>query len=167
MGLSYTVGSWTITDLVTDTVSAPKNLPVPDLTYASDFAVSKNDPAEAVLVNVTGASLASPESIRYAKTNINDVYVGTDIPSAQRSAVKSGVRTLCEVRFQLKAVNSVSGSEIFLPFRGWVCLQLPTANIVTGAAVTYALQRAVASTLKTGVVTNSREIEVARGDLIP
>lgn len=167
MGLSYTVGSWTITDQVTDTVSTPKNLPVPDLTYGTDYAVSKNDTEEAVLVNITGASLASPESIRYGKSIVSDVYSGSDIPASQRHAVKSGVRTLSEVRFQLKAVNSVSGQEIFLPIRGWICLQLPTVNLITGSAVTYALARAVASSLNTGVVTNTREVEVARGDLIP
>lgn len=167
MSLSYIIGDWTIVDQITDTISTPKNLPLPDLDFASDFAVSNNGTAEATLTNITGTSLESPESIRYARTTVSDVYSGSDIPSSQRHAVKTGVRTLCEVKFTLKATNSTSGAEVFLPLKGWVCLQVPTVNLITGAAVTYALQRAVASAFNTGVVTNTREVEVARGDLIP
>lgn len=167
MSLSYTVGDWTVVSQVTDSISTAKNFSIPDLDYGSDFSVSSNGVSEAVLTNVTGASLQSPESIRYARTPIADVYTNSDIPTSQRHAVKAGVRTLCEVKFNLLATNSTSGAEVFMPIKGWVCLQVPTANLITGTAVTYALQRAVASAFNTGVVTNTREVEVARGDLIP
>lgn len=167
MAFSYTSGNWTVSAQTTDHVSTAKNVPVVDLDYAYDFVKAKESDNEAVLINTTGASLVSPESIRFAKTPVNDVYSGSDIPASRRSQTKGGVRTLSEVKFNLKAVNSVSGEEVEIPMRGWICLQVPLASVITAAAVQYLQRRTVAASLDTGVVTETRVVSLARGDLSP
>lgn len=165
--MNYTIGNWTVASLTTDTISTAKSLSLTDLDYTSDYSVSKDGTEEAILTNITGASLVSPEALRFGKTPIVDVYSGTDIPSISRLPAKGGVRTLCEVKFNLQAVNSVSGQEVLLPFKGWICLQLPTASVVTSAAVLYALKRTISSAFATGGVTEAMEVAIARGDYIP
>lgn len=165
--MQYTIGDWTVSSLTTDTVTTTKNITVPDLDYKADYSISKDSPEEAILINTTGASLTSPESIRYANTKISNVYVGSEIPTIQQHPIKGGVRTLCELRTTLSATNSVSGLEVELPLKGWVCLQVPTVNLVTKQAVEYLLCRALSTAFNTGATDGTREVEVARRDLIP
>lgn len=165
--MNYTMGNWTIESLVTDSIETSKNIPVVDLDYDNDFTLSKSTDEEVILVNITGQSLESPESIRFGKTRVQDIYAGLDIPAPNRISAKQGVRTLCEIRLHVRATNSVSGDEIILPFRGWICLQVPTASMVTPQAIEYLLNRTYACALKTGSVDATRVTEVARGDLSP
>lgn len=166
--LSYTTGNWNVTDMIIDTIQTPKNVSVPDVDWSNDFVVAKDpDGSECVLKNITGSGLVSPESVRFGRSAIADVYRGTDIPSASRALAKDGVRTLAEVKLNLMATNTVSGDEIILPIKAWMCIDLPTAQPITGQAVDYALKRAVGILFKTGSVTNALELGLARGDLNP
>lgn len=164
-----TVGNWTVSSLVTDSSSsATKNLAVGDLSFGADYTKSSVLPEEIVLANVTGTELTAPESLRYARSAVKDVYANTDIAAPQRHAVKAGIRTLAEVKFNLKAVNSVSGDEVYLPLRGWICLQLPSVNLITPDVVGYLVQRTVATMLSTGGTSPSAmAMKMARGDLDP
>lgn len=166
---SQTVGNWTIDDLVVDSSSsATKNLAVGDLAFSADYTKSSVLPEEVILTNITGTELTPPETLRYARTIVKDVYANSEISAPQRHAVKSGIRTLAEVKFNLKAVNSVSGDEVYIPLRGWICLQIPSVNLITPDIVGYLVQRTVATMLPAGAVTPSTlAMKMARGDLDP
>lgn len=165
--MEYTIGNWTVKSLTTDSTETSKNLAIADLSYSKDFTVAKTTDEEVMLNNTTGATLEPVENVRYGRTRITDVYAGTDIPLPNRIAAKNGVRTLCEVRCNLSAVNSVSGDELLLPLKGWVCLQVPTASMITPQAIEYMLSRAVSACLNEGSTDGARVTEVARGDLSP
>lgn len=165
--MNYTIGNWTVESQTADSISTAKNMSIPDLDYGKDFAVTTNVPAEAVLANLTGPSVLSPEQVRYAITKIQNVYQNTQIPAIAQHKIKSGVRTLSELKLNLKAVNSVSGEEIEIPLKGWLCLAIPNASIVTKQAIDYLLARTVGSALDTGSVDSSREVSIARNDLVP
>lgn len=165
--MNYTIGNWSVSSLTTDTISATKNVAVTDLDYAHDYAESSSTADEATMSNTTGSSFVTPEKLRYARSTVNDIYAGTDVPTLNRFAAKTGLRTLSEIRFNVQAVNSVSGEEVLLPMKGWICLQLPNASIVTDAAVLYLLKRTISCALNTGAVDASREAEIARGALLP
>lgn len=165
--MNYTIGNWSVSSLTTDTITTAKNLAVTDLDYVHDYAESGQTSEEATMSNVTGTSFITPEKLRYAKSSVADIYVGTDVPTLNRFAAKSGIRTLAEVRLNIQAVNSVSGEEVLLPMKGWICLQLPNASIVTDAAIEYLLKRTVSCALDTGKVNAAREAEIARGALLP
>jgi hypothetical protein len=165
--MNYTIGNWTVESVVTDSISATKNVAIADLDFAKDFARSVSSDTEATMVNTTGASVTSPEVLRYARSRVQNVYNGMDIPAINMFANKGGYRTLAEVKFCLKAVNSVSGQEVLLPFKGWTCLVIPDAAPVTEAAVDYALKRTIAAAFDTGSVNGDRITEAVRGALIP
>lgn len=165
--MNYTVGNWSVSSLTTDTIVATKNVALTDLDYVHDYAESGSSADEATMSNVTGSSFVTPEKLRYARSTVADIYAGTDVPSLNRFAVKTGLRTLTEVRFNVQAVNSVSGEEVLLPMKGWICLQVPNASLVTDAAVLYLLKRTMSCAFNTGLVDAAREAEIARGALLP
>jgi transglutaminase-like putative cysteine protease len=165
--MSYTVGNWTVASLTTDTISTAKTPSVPDLSYSSDYTVIEDEPTQARLANITGSGLTPVEYLRYGRTSVNDVYTSFDVPASQQLPNKRGIRTLQEVRYVLKATNSVSGAEVLLPMRGWICLEAPTADIVAPAALTELLMRTISASFGTGKTDGSQAISVARGDLIP
>jgi hypothetical protein len=163
----YTTGNWSVEQLTTDSITEPKNLPVVDLSYASDYTVVSDEPAEARLANVTGAGLSPVEYLRYGRRTVKDVYNSFDVPEASRCNITEGVRTLHEVKYLLKATNSVSGQELLLPFRGWIALEAPTVDFVKPEALELLLKRTVGAALATGSVDGTLVTHVARGDLDP
>jgi hypothetical protein len=166
---SYSIGNWTVASQVQDTISTPKSLPIPDLSYATDFTVTKRGNGEVHLANTTGSGLEPVEYLRYGRSRIADVYAtsGLDVPQSMKLKAREGIRDLHEIRYLLKATNSVSGEEVLIPIRGWVVLELPTADFVTPQAITDLLTRVVSATTATGSVDGTLVTNVARGDLDP
>lgn len=165
--LNYTSGHWTVTSLTTDTVTAGKTLTIPDLSYALDYAKTSDEPTEATLANLTSVALGTMETLRYAKSDVKNVYANTQVGASNQMPVKTGVRTLVEANVLIQAANSVSGEEFLIPVRAWTCVQIPTASFISDAVLGYAMGRALGAMFDTGVATTSREEAVARGSLLP
>lgn len=163
----YTIGNWTVDQLTTDSISTAKSLSLVDLDYGDDYTVIADEPTEAKLANTTGSGLNPVEYLRYGRRTVKDVYSTFPVPDAQKCSVTDGVRTLHEVRLLLKATNSVSGEEVLLPFKGWICLEAPTADFVKPAAIELLLKRTVSCALATGSTDGTLATDVARGDLVP
>lgn len=165
--LDYTAGNWKVTSLVTDSIATPKSLSLTDLDYVHDFVKTEDEPEQAKMSNITSASLKSAETLRFAKTDVKNVYANMDIPLSSQMEAKAGIRTLVEADVRLKAVNTVSGTEIVVPARAWVCIQVPTASFVSSRVMEYAAGRALSAMFSTGGVTIAREEAIARGSLLP
>lgn len=163
----YTIGNWTVDQLTTDTISTAKSLSLVDLDYANDFTLASNQPTEARLSNTTGQGINPVESLRYGRQKVQNVYQNFDVQTSQRLNTPEGVRTLSEIKFVLKATNSVSGQEILLPMRGWICLEVPTADFVQPQALELLLKRTVSAALATGKTNGDLATDIARGDLDP
>lgn len=165
--LNYTAGLWTVKSLTTDTVATGKTLTIPDLSYASDYAKTMDEPSEAVLANITSTALGTMESIRYAKSDVKNIYANSSVGASNQTPVKTGLRTLAEVNILIQASNSGSGEEYLIPVRAWTCVQLPTASFISDKVLEYAMGRALGAMFDTSVTTVSREEAVARGSLLP
>lgn len=165
--LNYTSGHWTVTSLTTDTVTTGKSLTIPDLSYATDYAKTTDEPAEAILANLTSTALGTMETIRYAKSDVKNVYTNTSVGASNQMPAKTGIRTLAEANVLIQATNNVSGEEYLVPIRAWTCVQIPTASFISDAVLGYAMGRALGAMFDTGLATTSREEAVARGSLVP
>lgn len=165
--ISYTIGDWTVSDLVTDTLETPKSISVPDLDYAVDYTKVLDEATEAKIANTTGPDLLSHENIRFARSEVANVYAGSNTDSAMTLATRKGVQVMAEIRNTYRAANSVSGNEYDLPCTGRIVLRFPAATCVTKTLVTDLLVRTIASTLGTGAVTADRIMDLAMGALLP
>jgi hypothetical protein len=165
--MAYVVGNWSTEPMTSDTASTPKNLAVVDLSFATDYTVTSRGTTEVILANTTGAGLMPPEYLRYGAKRIQDVYKQFDVPESAKCNVREGVRSLIEVKYLLKSTNSVSGEEILLPMRAWLCSDVPVVDMVTPNALFDLYKRAIGAALPTGAVTGKLVTDVARGDLDP
>lgn len=165
--MNYTQANWTVKSLYTDSTSTAKTMSLPDLTYSSDYAKSADEPNEAIITNTTGGEISPMESIRYGTSVVQNVYSGTNIDIACMPSMKKGVQTLVEINEIYRATNSVTGQEIDLPCKGRIVLRFPTHSCVTADLVKDLLYRTIAASLNKGSVDATRQVEVARGSLMP
>lgn len=167
--MNYTIGNWTVASQTTDTISTAKTPSIVDLDYASDFTLASEKPTEVQLANITGLALTPVETLRYARSKVDDVYamLNTGIDDAHKANAKSGTSLLTELTLQLKATNSVSGEEILLPMRGRIVLVAPTVSFVGPDALKYLLLRTISAGFGTGEVIGTQAVNMARGDLDP
>lgn len=163
----YTTGNWTVKNLTTDTVPTEKNIPVADLSFASDYKRTKDEPKDAEMVNITSPCVISPEKVVYGRSIVKNVYADSGIDSANQFAQKEGIQVLAKVSFNLQATNGVSGQEVLMPMTSYVVLRTPSAPIITGEAVEYALKRAIANCFATGSNDESRIVDLVKGALLP
>lgn len=167
MSVSYTTGNWAVTSSYTDTIATAKNFSVPDLSYGTDFAKVEDEPAEAKIRNKTGSVMIPCENIRYGTSQVADVYNGSEGLSASKLPSSKGVQTLVEISENYKAVNSVTGLEYDIPCKGRIVLRFPTASCVNSTLVTDLMKRTIAAALNTGGTDVNRELEIAKGALLP
>lgn len=170
--MAYTIGNWTVDSLTSDSISAPKNLPIPDLDWEHDFHLLRSSSEEAVLINKTGSSLKPVEMVRFTRRPVVDVYKSglsaqLDMCGAQKANCTNGVNAYAELAYMLKATNSVSGEEVLLPMRGSIAFTVPTIDFISPAALEALVKRSIATLFQTGKVDGSLATNIARGDLDP
>jgi hypothetical protein len=170
--MEYTIGNWTIEPQTHDSISNAKNLPIPDLSFSTDYTVAKDGSEEVILINKTGDSLKPVEMIRYTRRRVADVYksglsANLDTCGASRANCTEGVSAYAELAYVLKATNSVSGEEVVLPMRGSIAFTVPTVDFVSPAALEALVKRSIATMFTTGAVDGTMATNIARGDLNP
>lgn len=165
--INYTVGDWTVSDNVTDTLTVAKNISVPDLDYAIDYKKVVDEPSEAKIANITGPDLLSHEDIRFARSDVANIYSGVSIDSALVLPQKKGIQVMCELSNTYRAVNSVTGNEYDLPCKGRVVLRFPAFTCVTSDLVKDLLIRTISAAFDTGSTNATRIMELARGSMLP
>jgi len=164
---SYTSGDWTVSSLYTDTISASKNVAVPDLSYGTDFARTLDEPTEARIANTTASEISAVETIRYGRSDVENIYAGTKVDASSQFPYKRGTQVLVEINETYRATNSKTGAVVDLPVKGRLVLRFPTAPIVAEAMITDAMHRTIAAALDKSGTDAARLIECARGALLP
>lgn len=167
MAFPYTTGDWTVSKQHIDTLTTKKNIAVPDLSYATDYIIVTDEPNEAVIASKTGSDLVSHETIRFARSEVANVYQGVVTDSAMMLPYKKGVQVMSEVQTSYKAVNGTSKAEYDIPLKGRIVLRLPTFSAVTDEMVTDFIIRVIASVFSTSKTDVSRITELVRGKLKP
>lgn len=168
--MQYTQGNWTVQDSVSGTSNEAFQIQV-NPGVRVHYARKGGNDGELVLTNITGSGLlAAPETVRYGKSAVADIYKGTDIPTGAQLPTKEGMRLLVEVKENLTASNSVSGTEVELPLKAWMVVQVPKSNIINGNAIHYAIQRLLSAICMGGDEewdAVQRFFNIAHGDLDP
>lgn len=151
----------------TDAVATPKNLPIVDLSYATNFAVNQYQPDKVELVNIT-SPMDQLEYIRYQCQPVADVYKGTSIDPSAYSLSRKGIAVAAVVRDTLRVTDSADSTFVLdLPVKASLSLTLPQSTYLTGALVQQLLTRVVSAWFETGAVDSDRIMAMVRGSMKP
>lgn len=160
--------SYSINPGYTDSISATKNVAIPDLSYVADFAVTTDTAKEVILSNTT-SPLDRVETIRFAAGDIKDIYSGTGIDSAYQAPSHKGVSVVAQVSDVWRYSDAADPSlpVIDLPLEAHLVLRVPKTSYITADQFLGVTKRAFSLLFDTGSVTSSRLFEILKGALDP
>lgn len=150
----------------TDKVTTTKNLALPDLSYATDYALIRDDASEVVISNTT-SPLDQPETIRFALSSVADVYQGTGIEPSFRSVTKRGESLLVQINDILRVTDAEGQILYDLPISSHIVVKLPLNEYVTADVALQVVKRNISALFDTGLVTSARLNQLLRSSLKP
>lgn len=145
-----------------------KTVSIPDLDYKSDFAVTSDTATEVVLVNTT-SPIDRAESLRFAISNIKDVYNGSDIDAGVQAASHRGVSLVCQISdtYSYYDPTDPNKTRVDLPVSAHIVVKAPKSSFIGADDYLAIAQRAFAGLFSTGSVTSDRLVELLKGALDP
>lgn len=143
-------------------------LSLPTLNYAEDFRVREDEPSEAIITNLT-CPIDAPERIRWAHSDIKDVYKNTGIDPTLYYSSRRGTQILCQLTDVLTVTDSSSPDYLAeLPVSAHMVIKVPNNELISEEIVLSLIRRLVASLYETtGTTTKSRLRSILRGSLLP
>lgn len=145
------------------------SLDVAQLNYGVDFRVTKDEPSEVIITNLT-SPLDQPERFRWAHNQITDVYKNTGIDPTLYYQSRRGTQVLC----QLTDVYSVTDSEhadylAMLPVEAHIVIKVPNNDLITPQVVEALVERMLGGLYETAspATQYTRLQAMLRGALMP
>lgn len=154
----------------TDSITTAKTLSVPDLSYAADFAVTRDTPDEVVITNTT-SPIDQPETIRFGYNQVADVYRGTGIDPSVASVSKRGASIVVQLNDILRVAcdseTNCSPVQFDLPISTHIVMKVPINQYITADLVKQLVLRNVAALFSTGKTDSTRIDALLRHALTP
>lgn len=137
------------------------------LNFEADFAEKEQNPGSLILTNLT-APLDRSETIRYAESQVKNVYQNTSIDPKVQSPNRSGVQLLVQIQDVATVTDSDDAAyRVDLPIQTHVVIRVPNDALITGDIVQAHLGRVVSALYETGSTTTTRISKLLRGALEP
>lgn len=152
----------------TDTITATKNVAIPDLDYAHDFRVSTDTPGEVILTNVT-SPLDRGETIRFAVSNVKDIYANTGVDAAYQAASHQGISLVVQVSdtWRYSDPANPTATAVDLPIGAHLVIKAPKTSFLSANDYLSIAQRAISLLFNTNQVTSDRLMMLLKGALDP
>lgn len=158
--------SWGFADTPVEGVPT-QSLARPVLNFANDFRVKSEKPGEVVLVNLT-TPLDRPEQIRFATSDIKDIYSSTNIDPSVFAPSKRGVSLLAQITDTISVTDSTDADfRIDLPVSAHLVIKVPASEYISADKVEALTARLISSLYETGKNDMTRLDSVLRGSLVP
>jgi hypothetical protein len=153
-----------------DTPSDPvvvRDLSAAPLNFGLDWRVVREVPGEVLLTNINEA-IAYPENLRFAVTEIADVFKGTtmEVPTVSANFTKKGASILVQLTRAVQEENSAGN----FPVSAHLVLKLPYAVDPDPAGITLLIGRLLGSLYETdenSLSGGTRLESLLRGALTP
>lgn len=138
------------------------------LNIKADFRVkSNNNGKEVVLTNIT-SPIDRPENIRFAYTDIANIYSGTGIEPSIASPSKKGISLLAQITDVISISDTADADfRIDEPLSAHLVIKAPASEYVTSAQIQTLIGRLLSSLFDTGSTSGSRLEAMLRGSLLP
>lgn len=142
------------------------NLPREGINFKADYRILSASPTELILTNVTGPA-DRPERLRYAITNIANVYAGSTIDPQYQSPSKQGISLVAQHNATLMVSDPTIGFCQYLPYQAHTVLRIPLSAYITPLLTASLLARQASMFFETGLVDSGRINALTRGILRP
>lgn len=137
------------------------------LDYPVNFAVKSDVPGECKIVNNT-TPLDRPEIIRFAYSEIEDVYKNTNIDPSVYGASRKGVQILVQLSEVWSLTDTVDASyRVDLPISAHIVLKVPACEYITNSDILGAVNRLMGGLYVDKTVDTNRLQALLRGSLKP
>lgn len=152
----------------TDSITTPKTVSIPDLKYSTDFKVSTDVPGEVIMTNVT-SPLDRNETIRFALTNVKDIYSNTGVDPSCMAASHQGISLVAQVSDVWRYADAAvpTAAVVDLPISAHLVIKAPKSSFLAADDYLAIAQRAFALLFATGSVTSGRLMSLLKGALDP
>lgn len=164
--MSLTIG---YTNTATNPATGERDFDIAPINFGSDFRVLREGSNEVVLTNIN-APMTEPETIRFAFSEIADVFKGTPIekPTDVNNGVYAGgLSRGCSLLVQMNGVGTDENGARF-PYSAHLVLKVPYAPDTDADNIEFMLKRLIGSLYETGATTpDSRLASLLRGALTP
>lgn len=142
-------------------------LTLPQLNYGADFRVTKDEPDEAIITNLT-SPIDQPERFRFAHNNVADVYRNSGIDPTLYYPTRKGTQILCQLTDIYKVTDSADANYLaLLPVEAHLVVKIPNNDLITPDVVQALFSRMLAGLYETTATGNVRLKSVLRGALLP
>lgn len=143
------------------------NLLLAPLNYAVDFAVVQDTPGEVKISNVT-CPTDRPELMRFAVSEVRDIYKGANIDPNLYTPSRRGVSLVVGLSSVYSITDTANASyTAAVPISGHIVLKMPNNQLLTGQMIKDFLARLTDGMFNTGVVDTTRLQSLFRGSLRP
>lgn len=149
--------------------SSSKSWAANDLNFSDNFARvnPRSATTELILAN-RNSPLDRVETLRYAYSQVANVYTGTGLDASLQSQNKRGVSILAQVRETLKVVDSDLQTSVVLPFEAHLVLRIPQHEVVGVTEVYQLISRLLGMYYEDADThTDARVSALLRGALAP
>lgn len=154
--------SFGYTDTPVNGVTAP-TIKVPVINFNSDYRVKSSSAKEATIVNIN-SPLDQPESIRFAVSEVADVYAGAGLSSDQVIGSKTGTRLLAQLNMTAKVTDDSGNVVNYLPISAHLVLKIPKSAYITNDTIELVKNRLIGTLYDNGkLATNA----LLKGALVP
>ena len=135
--------------------------------FAADFRTKENGTDEVKIVNTT-APIDRPETIRFAYSEIKDVYKNTDIDPSAYATSRKGVQILAQINEVFSLTDDTDATyRVDLPVQAHVVIKVPACEYITSSDVLGLVDRLNGCLFDAQTMDASRLQALLRGVLEP
>lgn len=134
--------------------------------FATGWTVTKNQPSEAVLASSL-APLEAVPTIRFARSQVANLYASTGLESRLQGPSRKGLSTLAQINDYRRAEDS-DGNVYYLPYSAHVVFKTPITDEDPAGNVSWLLAELLGTLFENSALSpNARINSLIRGNLLP
>lgn len=136
--------------------------------FTTDFRVKANNSGKEVVITNLTSPIDRPEYLRFAYSDISNVYTGTGVDPSAMAPTKRGVSILVQLTDVFSVTDDTDADyRIDLPVSVHLVIKVPSSEFITSALVQTQLGRLLSGLYDQGVTTTTRLDAILRGSLVP
>jgi len=135
--------------------------------FGADWKIKANEPDQGIITNLT-SPLSYPEKMRFAVSDVVDVYKGANVDVSLYAPSRRGVSLLGQVSEVWTVTDSTDAAyQVALPVSAHLVIKVPSNENITPAMVQTLIGRLISGLFETGSTGTTRIAAMLRGSLIP